>query len=347
MHHIPVYLHAIESLFNEFLGTPATIPLSFPLLCIDGTVGLGGHSRLLYKHLLDWSIRHYIGIDQDAIALQTNQYLYATHTHTNSECYGHGIHTNFANLYSVIETICRERILHAPKPYFHWLLLDLGISSYQLDTPNRGFSMKIAGPLDMRMDTAMGQTALQWLETATVADMEYAFQYYGEEPKYRLLAKNIETARQNTDVWHQVTENTVVFAAFIEKSLRYGYSRTSPAIRIFQSIRMAINGELEKLETILKTIPQLAITGSQVCIITFHSIEDRLVKKTFQAWEQGFYHEIERDAYEAKNRLSLVSLPKPKSLGSIIGKEFKNPTQQEIDSNPRSRSAHLRIFRFA
>ncbi|MCS7292590.1 MAG: 16S rRNA (cytosine(1402)-N(4))-methyltransferase RsmH [Gloeomargarita sp. SKYBB_i_bin120] len=249
---------------------------------LDATVGLGGHSELL---LQTPGIR-LTAIDRDAQALALAQQRLRGYDVT----WWHG---NYADY---------------PGGEFDGILADLGVSSLQLDTPERGFSFRHAGPLDMRMDPQQQETAADWVNHASETELVELLSRYGEVPYARRIARQMVQKRPFHDT--QALADVIWYA--VPPSARYG--RIHPATQVFQALRIAVNRELESLERFLQRAPGWLKPGGRLVIISFHSLEDRLVK-----W-----------AFRRDERLEIVT-PKPVT-----------PDSQERQSNPRSRSAKLR-----
>jgi 16S rRNA (cytosine1402-N4)-methyltransferase len=198
------------------------------------------------------------------------------------------------------------------------VLFDLGVSSPQLDEPSRGFSFRFEGPLDMRMDQGASLTAadiVNGLDEADLADMIYRF---GEERYSRRIARAILRARRD-----QPLTTTGQLTSVIESAVpgHYRRGRIHCATRTFQALRIAVNHELDHLETSLRDAADVLLPGARLCVISFHSLEDRIVKQTFKALSTQSGGELE-----------------------ILTKRPQTPSQQELDQNPRARSAKLRVI---
>jgi 16S rRNA (cytosine1402-N4)-methyltransferase len=197
---------------------------------------------------------------------------------------------------------------------FDYILADLGVSSFQLDDKSRGMSLYSENNLDFRMDPSTGLNFMDWIDQCEERKLSEYLYRYAEEPRARALAKHIKSWSADT------FSSAKVFADRIAKTLNYKEpSRRHPATRIFQALRIAINDELGQIESLLKWAPQFLNRGGRLAIISFHSLEDRLVKQSFQA--------LQRDAE--------FSLPVKKPIV---------PSESEQSSNPRSRSAKLRVL---
>ncbi len=273
--HIPVLPQAVRDYLQPQAGEHF----------LDATVGLGGHSELL----LQTSDIDLTAIDRDAQALALAQ----QRLRMNRVTWWQG---NFGDY---------------PGGEFDGILADLGVSSLHLDTPERGFSFRHPGPLDMRMDQGQATTAEALVNQASEVDLVTLFSRYGEAHFARRIARSIVQKRPFTD--------TVTLAAAIRQAVPPGarYGRIHPATQVFQALRVAVNEELTSLERFLERAPAWLKPGGRLVIISFHSLEDRLVK-----W-----------AFRRDERLEILT-PKPIT-----------PSPQEQTHNPRSRSAKLRAAR--
>jgi 16S rRNA (cytosine1402-N4)-methyltransferase len=204
-------------------------------------------------------------------------------------------------------------------------LLDLGVSSPQLDDPERGFSFRNGGPLDMRMDPTKGVSAADWLAETPEREMSRVFWEFGEERHARRVARSIVKARQQ-----QRLENTTQLAELIEKTIGK-HERKHPATRCFQAIRIFVNNELGDLALGLEAAISQLRPGGRLVVVSFHSLEDRLVKRTFkEAVRPG------------KVRRNIPDHPDWLAKLKLIGKAIR-PSEQEISANPRARSAIMRV----
>ncbi len=194
------------------------------------------------------------------------------------------------------------------------ILFDLGVSSHQLDTPGRGFSFKFDATLDMRMDRDLSVKALDLLRVLTKGELYELFKNFGEESNALRIASNIVESRRISPI-----ENTLQLGAIIQRSVRIKDQKTNPATRVFQALRIAVNDELGSIKEALPKALSLLETDGRVVVISFHSLEDRIVKHTFIDW-------------------------KKKGMGRIITKDPIIPSEAEITSNIRSRSAKMRVF---
>ena len=276
---------------------------------VDGTFGRGGHSRLILERL--GAHGRLIALDKDPQAVAV-----ATRISDARFCM---VHASFVELAGVLERFGLESV--------DGVLLDLGVSSPQLDDAARGFSFRRDGPLDMRMDTSQGQTAAQWLETASEAEIREVIRDYGEERFAKQIAKAIVAARQGGPV---VT--TGQLAAIVGAAVRTREKNKDPATRTFQAVRIYLNQELAHLSLALPQILELLKPGARLAVISFHSLEDRIVKR--------FMRDAARADVPIRLPLRERELPQPRLR--LIGKPLR-PSAQEIAANPRARSATLRV----
>lgn len=279
---------------------------------VDGTYGRGGHSRLILEQLGPEGQLVVIDKDPQAIA---DAYALADQDARVVVC-----HTSFADMK---EALSRLGLLGK----IDGILLDLGVSSPQLDDAQRGFSFRQEGPLDMRMNPEQGLSAADWLtrvDEKTLADVLYR---YGDERYSRRIARAIVKARAE----HPLT-NTVQLAEIIAKAHPAWERSKHPATRSFQAIRIHINAELSDLEGVLADSLEILASGGRLAIITFHSLEDRLVKHFMREQEQG---------PELPPGLPIQDIDIPKPMRRL-GKAIK-PSKAEVAVNIRSRSATLRV----
>jgi 16S rRNA (cytosine1402-N4)-methyltransferase len=207
------------------------------------------------------------------------------------------------------------------------VLFDLGVSSPQLEVAERGFSFAHDGPLDMRMNTAAGQTAAEWLATASQRELSDALFRYGEEPRSRQIAAAIVRERDVTPL-----TTTKQLADLIAAHAGWQRGRIHPATRAFQAVRIAVNDELGALERALAQCLDLLATGGRLAVISFHSLEDRIVKRFMAREARG------DEAYAGLPNVPPHARPRLKLIGKLV-----RPTDEEVARNPRSRSARLRI----
>ena len=281
---------------------------------VDGTLGGAGHSKEIVKRLSDKGLL--IGIDRDEDALcAANQKL---RDYFNVKY----IHDNHDNIKKILENLNIEKV--------DGILLDLGVSSYQLDEKNRGFSYLGENKLDMRMDKSQDLTAETVINTYSEEKLANIIYEYGEEKFSRQIAKSICIEREKSPI--QTTKQLV---EIIEKSIPKSKQKDGhPAKRTFQAIRIEVNNEIKPLYDTVKDCIECLKEGGRLCIITFHSLEDRAVKNAY---------------IEAKGKCTCPSdLPYcvcgAQSLGKIINKKPIIASIEEQEENSRSKSAKLRIF---
>jgi len=282
--------------------------VSSPKKIIDGTFGRGGHSRLILEKLSSQS--QLIAFDKDLQAIAESEKIQDPRFQI--------IHQSFA---SMAEEIQAETV--------DGILLDLGISSPQIDDPGRGFSFRQDGPLDMRMDTTRGISAAEWLATAEQNEIARVIKDYGEERFAVQIAKAIITRREQGESLTRTGE----LAALVASVVRTREAGQDPATRTFQAIRIYINQELTDLENGLRAAFNCLKPGGLLAIISFHSLEDRIVKQ----FMQGLAH------IEVPRGLPLTEEQMPKPFAELLGRI--KPSTEEVKENPRSRSAILRVMR--
>ena len=295
-------------LLAEAINALVTTPTG---IYVDGTYGRGGHSRALLERLAPEG--RLIAIDRDPQAVEA-----ASAGATRIDDPRFSIHhTSFAHLVPLLASLGVSRV--------DGLLLDLGVSSPQIDNPERGFSFRFDGPLDMRMDTTRGESAADFLARADVRQMTEVIRDYGEERFALQVAKALVARRESGNPVRTTGELSNVVAGAV-KTREAGQN---PATRTFQALRIFVNAELEELEQGLSTSLDVLAPGGRLVVISFHSLEDRIVK-TFVASESK--HVFDRRAPFAE--------PKAMRLQSIARVK---PGDDEVRGNPRSRSAVMRV----
>ena len=268
-------------------------------LFVDCTVGLGGHSRAL----LEGGADRVIGLDRDVDALQ--------HAAATLASFGDRVELVHAD-YRELDRVLDERGIAA----VDGTLADLGVSSMQLDTEGRGFSFRRDEPLDMRMDRTQGPTVADLIAGADERELADVIFQYGEERFSRRIARALVMARSE-----QPVETTGQLAQIVRRAVpSRGYQRIDPATRTFQALRIWVNRELEGLQPFLNAAVRRLGAGARLAVISFHSLEDRIVKHAFRALQQG----------EAALR--------------ILTKRPIAPGDEEVARNPRARSAKLRAI---
>lgn len=287
---------------------------------IDGTLGGAGHSSEILKRLGEGG--RLIGIDQDADAIAAAKKRLAA-IPTKADC--QIIKTNFVNLIDV----CREYNVQAADG----ILLDLGVSSYQFDTAERGFSYRFDAPLDMRMDREGGKlTAADVVNRYDTRELIRILKEYGEEKWAARIVEKIDLARKEAPI-----ETTFQLVDIIKSAMPAAVKREGghPAKKTFQAIRIEVNQELHVLERVLTDAIALLAPGGRLCVITFHSLEDRIVKNCFKRAEHPC--ECPKDFP--------VCVCGKKPAGKTLTSKPIEPGPEELANNPRSQSAKLRVFR--
>ncbi|HVL08323.1 MAG TPA: 16S rRNA (cytosine(1402)-N(4))-methyltransferase RsmH [Burkholderiaceae bacterium] len=284
---------------------------------IDGTFGRGGHSRLILGQL--GPAGRLVAFDKDPAAI--------AEAGTVQDARFAIEHTSFADM--------GERVAARGEAPVAGVLLDLGISSPQIDEAARGFSFRFDGPLDMRMDTTRGQTAAEWLATADEREIARVLRDYGEERFAVQIAKAI-VARRREPAPSGPVATTADLAALVAQAVKTREKGQDPATRTFQAIRIHINQELADLERGLTAAYELLEQGGRLVVISFHSLEDRIVKR----FMQGHARPQLADA-SALRRMPLRASELPQPTLRLLDRI--KPSQQEIDANPRARSAIMRV----
>lgn len=284
---------------------------------IDGTFGRGGHSRLILSKLGEGG--KLIAFDKDPEAVAAGQAI-------NDKRFSIK-HGDFSDLQQILQSAGITQV--------DGVLLDLGMSSPQLDEASRGFSFGSDGPLDMRMDTSRGQTAAQWLASVSESHLKEVVRDYGEERFARQIARAIVMARAR-----QPIVTTLQLAEIIAPVVRSRGSgrenKQNPATRTFQAIRIFLNQELEGLSLILPQCVALLRPGGRLAVISFHSLEDRLVKRFVRAAANT--DELPRGLPLRDKEVQRFSNQKLKLIGKTI-----RPSQEEVSANVRARSAVMRV----
>ena len=292
-------------LFDEAIKA---LDLNENKIIVDGTAGGGGHSGEIAKRA-----KRVISIDQDPDAIAVlNERLGDKKNVTI-------VHDNYSNIKNIISNLNIEKI--------DGLLLDLGVSSFQLDTAERGFSFHKDAPLDMRMSKS-GLSAYDVVNNYDERQLADIIYRYGEEKFSRRIAANIVKARAKKPIETTFELVDIIKSSMPQKAMRDAH----PARRTFQAIRIEVNAELDVLKSTLEDAFDILAPGGRIAIITFHSLEDRIVKEQFAKWCKG--------CTSPKEFPVCVCGKKPK------GKTFKSisPSKEELEENPRARSSRLRIF---
>ena len=270
---------------------------------VDATFGRGGHSRLILSKLAPAG--RLIAFDKDPQAVVESQAIQDPRFSIR--------HEGFAHLGEL------------PAQSVAGLLMDLGVSSPQIDNPERGFSFRFEGPLDMRMDTTRGESVAQWLATADVNQITEVIREYGEERFAGAIAKTIVARRQERGPISTTTE----LAQLVADTVKTREPGKDPATRTFQAFRIFINAELEELQQALEASLSVLQPGGRLAVISFHSLEDRIVKQ--------FIAKNSRDEYDRRAPFAAPKVMKLQALGRV------KPSDDEVRGNPRSRSAIMRV----
>lgn len=281
---------------------------------IDGTFGRGGHSQHILKMLGENG--RLLAFDRDVTAIECERA-----KQLSQDARFKLIHAPFSEMGKVITELKLNGKIDG-------ILLDLGVSSPQLDDETRGFSFMNDGALDMRMDTTQGLSATQWLEQVDEKTLTQILFDYGEERFARRIANAIVTTRIT-----QPIKTTRQLAKLIEDTIPFREKHKHPATRSFQAIRIAVNNELGELNAVLEQSVKLLGSTGRLVVISFHSLEDRIVKR-FMRNESGVKHNV--------GKLPIKETDIEKGVLNVLSKAIK-PTADEIVKNPRSRSAVLRV----
>jgi 16S rRNA (cytosine1402-N4)-methyltransferase len=297
--HLPVLAEeAIEALAVEPGGT-----------YVDGTFGRGGHSRALLARLGPGG--RLIAMDRDPQAVAAGESI--------ADARFGIVHARFSELERTLAGLGIGLV--------DGMLFDLGVSSPQFDDPARGFSFRRDGPLDMRMDPSSGAGVADWLATAAEAEIREAIRTYGEERFAQQIAKAIVAARRIEPL-----RTTRQLADLVGAAVRTREAGQDPATRTFQALRILVNRELEEVQVMLPQAAARLAAGGRLAVISFHSLEDRIVKRFLQT---GARPELPRD-------LPIRASEMPQPVLRIIGRAIR-PSAGELRANPRARSATLRV----
>lgn len=281
-------------------------------IILDATVGTGGHAEAILRRYPKITL---IGLDLDPAALEiTKKRLQPFKKRV------HLLNENFTNLPAVLAKLKMGTI--------DGFLADLGTSSLQLESPERGFSFLRAGPLDMRMNPSHGKTALQLILDSSESELSNLIRKFGEEGRGKAIASALKKAAAQSAL-----KNTLDCAEVVSRVVIPKKRKIHPATKTFQALRIAVNNELENLENLLKELPRFMARGARSVFITFHSLEDRLVKSAIQSWSRGC--------------ICPPAFPQcvcgKKATFKILTTKPVVPQAEEIESNPRSRSAKMRV----
>lgn len=284
---------------------------------VDGTFGRGGHSHLILSKLGENG--RLIAFDKDLAAVAAGKQI-----DDKRFCIRHG---DFSQMCWMLQELGVDHV--------DGVLLDLGMSSPQLEEKSRGFSFRSDGPLDMRMNTSQGQTAAQWLASVSESCLAEVIRNYGEERFAKQIARAVVMARARQPIitTHQLAE---IVAAVVRSLQRRRENKQHPATRTFQAIRIYINQELEALSSILPQCVQLLNTGGRLVVISFHSLEDRIVKRFMRAaLNPG---KLPRGLPVRDRDIRQLSCQTLRLVGKAI-----RPDEKEVAGNPRARSAIMRV----
>lgn len=282
----------------------------------DGTLGGAGHSSEICRRLGDSG--RLIGIDQDGDAIKASSERLESYKSKVTI-----VRDNYVNMASVLQDLGINKV--------DGILLDLGVSSYQLDTDERGFSYQHEAPLDMRMDDRNPMTAADIVNGYSLQELARVIREYGEDKFAQNIAKHIVTEREKAPI-----ETTVQLAEIIKQSIPMKMRATGghPAKRTFQAIRIELNRELTVLKDSIDTMIDILEPGGRICIITFHSLEDRIVKEAFRKAENPCTCPPDFPVCVCGNI----------SRGRVITRKPILPGEEELRENRRSESAKLRVF---
>lgn len=301
-HHVPVLLNEVASFVPES-----------PKILVDFTLGGAGHSA----YLLNQNPELYLfGIDQDSEALESA---------------GKNLH-KFTGRYTLIQSSFSKAVLHLIDKGIQadLILADLGVSSHQLNCQNRGFSFRNSGPLDMRMDLDSNTTAASVVNEFDEKELSYIIKKFGEETFAKRIARAIVIHRKKKPL---ITTSDLADCIKNAIPKKFQFGRIHPATKTFQAIRIVVNREIEELTTLLQNSIELVKKGGRIAIISFHSLEDRPVKKMFHSWESPC---------ECPTDIPFCICGK-KPRVKTLSKKIIKASQDEIDRNFRSRSAKLRV----
>jgi 16S rRNA (cytosine1402-N4)-methyltransferase len=277
---------------------------------VDATFGRGGHSRAILDRLgRDGRV---VALDRDPVAIEAGRRIDDPRLTL--------VHAAFGRLVEVLDGLGLRAV--------DGVLLDLGVSSPQLDTPERGMSFRFDAPLDMRMDTTQGETVAEWLARAEQREIEKVIRDYGEERFAHAIAKAVVAARGQFDI-----ASTGQLAALVEKAVRTREPGQHPATRSFQALRIHINRELEELSLVLPQCVERLASGGRLVVISFHSLEDRIVKRFLR--DESLPPKLPP---RLPVRAAELAAPKLKLVGKAV-----SPGTAEVTANPRARSAVMRV----
>lgn len=300
--HVTVLLNeAVDALISDTAGR-----------YVDGTFGRGGHSRLVLSQLS--SQGKLVGIDKDPVAVAIGESLSDEDERFSME------HCSFADIDQVIAKQSWSEV--------EGVLVDLGVSSPQIDDAERGFSFMNDGPLDMRMDSTSGISAADWVAQVEESELIRVLREYGEERFAKRIAGAIIRERQEAPI-----DTTLRLAAIVSEANPAWEKHKHPATRAFQAIRIEVNKELADLELFLERASECLAPGGRLVVISFHSLEDRMVKKAMKALARGDEPPPGVPVFDSQIKRSF----------KVASKAIK-PSKSEVEENPRARSAVMRIL---
>ncbi|UXC20848.1 16S rRNA (cytosine(1402)-N(4))-methyltransferase RsmH [Comamonas sp. PR12] len=290
-------------LLNEAVDALLEARVEMDPVFVDGTFGRGGHSRLVLSKLPAQG--RLIAFDKDVEAIAEAGKIADSRFAIRHEGFSH--------------------MAQLPAASVAGVLLDLGVSSPQIDSPERGFSFRFDGPLDMRMDTTRGQSVAEWLQEAETQQIAEVIRDFGEERFAGPIAKAIVARREAGSP----VATTADLAELVAGAVKTREAGQNPATRTFQALRIFINAELEELEQALEASLRVLAPGGRLVVISFHSLEDRIVKQF-----------IAKHSKEVFDRRAPFATPKPMLLKAL---ERIKPSEAEVSANPRARSAVMRV----
>ena len=279
---------------------------------VDGTFGRGGHANAILAELGPQG--RLLAMDRDPEAVQSAEQQFGADPRFEIE----------QGAFTMLSRVIAQRQLQGK---VNGLLLDLGVSSPQLDDASRGFSFSADGPLDMRMDPSSGVSASEWLESASESDIARVLKVFGEERFSRRIARSIVETRQASPL-----RTTRQLAELIEAAVPMREKNKHPATRSFQAIRIFINGELDEITMVLEQVIDVLAPQGRMAVISFHSLEDRIVKRFIRDEYRG------EQPPEEFPLAGMDYVPRLKPVGKAI-----RAAAAEVDQNPRARSAVLRV----
>ncbi len=284
---------------------------------VDGTYGRGGHSRLILDRLGESG--RLIALDKDPEAVTAGKSI--------KDLRFSIVHNRFSQIPQVLQDLGVERV--------DGVLMDLGVSSPQLEQATRGFSFRLDGPLDMRMDTSQGQTAAEWLASVSEVHLREVIKNYGEERFAKQVARAIVVASAQEPIVTTARLSEIVAAA-VRSCSHQRENKQNPATRTFQAIRIYLNQELEDLSMTLPQCVETLKPGGRMVVISFHSLEDRIVKRFIR--EAANPDKLPRGVPLRAKEVQQLACQRLRLIGKAI-----HPSELEVAENPRARSAVMRV----